>query len=148
MVNRAERRAQAKQDRRNTGAREDRTRSRAGVMDEYALQERSRRLLEHGTGEWKPTATTTTTSETSDPTFSNPDLVRKPHSLRQTFRIVSWTFIVLSMIAFFIVMWLPQRSVLLVGIVSAIFAIAVLSLFVVSGDSRHNPNLDAHGTAV
>ena len=58
MPNRAERRAQAKQNRRGVPQQYDQThgRARSGMLDEYQLQEKSRRLQEGTDGPWKPTA--------------------------------------------------------------------------------------------
>lgn len=57
MPNRAERRAQAKQNRRGVPQQYDQTRGRgrSGMLDEYQLQEKSRRLQDGIDGPWKPT---------------------------------------------------------------------------------------------
>ena len=57
MPNRAERRAQAKQNRRGVPQQYDQTRGRgrSGMLDEYQLQEKSRRLQDGTDGPWKPT---------------------------------------------------------------------------------------------
>ncbi|WP_055428120.1 hypothetical protein [Bifidobacterium aesculapii] len=156
MPNRAERRAKAKADRRGIPSQYDSTRGRArsGMIDEYQLQERSRRLQEGGDlGPWKPSGgpiAETDTTLTTNPDYRDPKAFRKPHSVRQWFRVGSWTLIALSIIAFFVVMWLPTslRPMWLIITVSAVFIVGVVSLFFTAGDSRHNPNLDEHGTAV
>lgn len=151
MPNRAERRAQDKRSRRGVPAQYDQTqgRARSGMVDERALQEKSRRLEEHVDGEWKPSASTVGEGAGADNfEMRDPAIVKAPHSVRQAFRIVSWTLIGLSMIAFLVIMWLPSHPLWLIVTVSAVFVVAVLSLFVVAGDPRHNPNLDANGTAV
>ena len=153
MPNRAERRAKAKSDRRGVPSQYDATRgrSRAGMIDEYQLQERSRRLQEGKDGPWKPSAHSLSGNESmlaTTPNYSNPKLLRAPHSVRQWFRVLSWLLITLSVIGFFVVMWLPSHPMWLIATVSGVFVVGVLSLFFTAGDSRNNPNLDAHGTAV
>ena len=56
--------------------------------------------------------------------------------------------IALSVIAFFVVMWLPTHPLWLILTVSVVFVVGVLSLFFTAGNYRNNPNLDANGTAV
>lgn len=149
MPNRAERRAQAKRTRQGTQDRFDRTRGRTGIVDEYALQERSRHLIEDGGTGWKPKAETLSLPTLDDdPDLKNPTVLRAPHSVRQWFRVASWVFIVAAAIAFFVVMWLPSHPLWLMITVSAVFVVGVISLFFTAGDYRHNPNLDANGTAV
>ena len=61
MPNRAERRAQAKNNRRGVPQQYDQThgRARSGMLDEYQLQEKSRRLQDGTDGPWKPTEMST-----------------------------------------------------------------------------------------
>ena len=132
MPNRAERRAKAKADRRGVPSQYDQTqgRGRAGMIDEYQLQEKSRRLQEGTDGPWKPTAHTISEQENvlaTNPNYSNPKAFKAPHSVRQWFRVVSWILIVT---------------------ISGVFIVGVLSLFFTAGNYRHNPNLDENGTAV
>ena len=83
------------------------------------------------------------------PLFGYPTKAFKaPHSVRQWFRVGSWTLIALSVIAFFVVMWLPTHPLWLILTVSVVFVVGVLSLFFTAGNYRNNPNLDANGTAV
>ena len=56
--------------------------------------------------------------------------------------------IALSVIAFFVVMWLPTHPLWLILTVSVVFVVGVLSLFFTAGNYCNNPNLDANGTAV
>ena len=105
MPNRAERRAQAKQNRRGVPQQYDQThgRARSGMLDEYQLQEKSRRLQEGTDGPWKPTGGTVEVTEnllTTNPDYTNPKMFKAPHSTRQWFRVVSWALIALSAIAF------------------------------------------------
>ncbi|KFJ01330.1 DUF2975 domain-containing protein [Bifidobacterium stellenboschense] len=158
MPNRAERRAKAKADRRGRGMPSQydatRGRGRSGMIDEYQLQERSRRLQEgESLGPWKPSGGSiaeTDTTMTTNPNYRNPKAFKAPHSVRQWFRVGSWTLIALAIIAFFVVMWLPTavRPMWLIITVSAVFIVGVVSLFFTAGDSKHNPNLDENGTAV
>ncbi|MCH4208505.1 tripartite tricarboxylate transporter TctB family protein [Bifidobacterium sp.] len=149
MPNRAERRAQDKRSRKGVPQQYDQTRgrARADMIDEYGLQEKSRRLVEHVDGEWTPSAKADD-DEISTIENRDPQIIKAPHSLRQFFRILSWTLIGLSVVAFLVIMWLPSHPLWLIITVSAVFVVAVLSLFFVTGDPRHNPNLDANGTAV
>ncbi|KAB8293639.1 tripartite tricarboxylate transporter TctB family protein [Bifidobacterium avesanii] len=158
MPNRAERRAAAKREKRGIPQQYDRTRGRgrANMVDEYALQEKSRRLQEgiDDSGPWKPTARTEDVeSETEynvNPNYRNPSKgLTAPSSARGWFRAVSWTLIALAIIGFFVVMWVPNAPMWAIITVSAVFAVGVLSLFFVAAKSpRENPNVDAHGTAV
>ena len=153
MPNRAERRAQAKRNRRGVPQQYDQTqgRARSGMLDEYQLQEKSRRLQDGTDGPWKPRASTITETENvlnTNPDYKNPKMFKAPHSLRQWFRVGSWTLIAIAIIAFFVVMWLPSHPMWLIITVSAVFIVGVLSLFFTAGDSKHNPNLDQNGTAV
>ncbi|MBT1170348.1 MULTISPECIES: tripartite tricarboxylate transporter TctB family protein [Bifidobacterium] len=154
MANRAERRAQAKANRRGVPSQYDSTRGRgrAGMIDEYQLQERSRRLQDgESLGPWKPSAVVESEPETvlnTNPDYTNPKMFKAPHSVRQWFRVGSWTLIALAIIAFFVVMWLPSHPMWLIATVSGVFIVGVVSLFFTAGDSKHNPNLDQNGTAV
>ena len=153
MPNRAERRANAKADRRGVPSQYDQTqgRGRAGMIDEYQLQEKSRRLQEGTDGPWKPTAHTISEQENvlaTNPNYSNPKAFKAPHSVRQWFRVVSWILIVASVIGFFVGMWLPSHPIWLIATISGVFIVGVLSLFFTAGNYRHNPNLDENGTAV
>ena len=121
------------------------------MLDEYQLQEKSRRLQDGTDGPWKPSASTITETENvlnTNPDYKNPKMFKAPHSLRQWFRVGSWTLIAIAIIAFFVVMWLPSHPMWLIITVSAVFIVGVLSLFFTAGDSKHNPNLDQNGTAV
>lgn len=152
MANRAERRA------RNKGGvpeQYDATqgRGRSGMIDEYQLQEKSRRLKEGKTGPWKPTSSEQEKYEeiamdTNPNNYDPPKVIRAPHSARQWARVCSWIVIVLSAIAFFVVMWIPNLPLWAIITVSAIFACGVISLFFTAGDPKNNPNLDQNGTAV
>ena len=132
MPNRAERRAQAKRNRRGVPQQYDQTqgRARSGMLDEYQLQEKSRRLQDGTDGPWKPSASTITETENvlnTNPDYKNPKMFKAPHS---------------------VVMWLPSHPMWLISTVAIVFAVGVLSLFFTAGNPKHNPNLDQNGTAV
>jgi hypothetical protein len=153
MPNRAERRAQAKNQRKGVPSQYDSTngRGRAGMIDEHQLQQKAQRLQDGTDGEWKPSGGSIVQADatlTTNPNYSNPKMFRTPHSMRQWFRVGSWTLIALAVIAFFVVMWLPNHPIWLIATVSGAFIVGVVSLFFTAGDSRHNPNLDQNGTAV
>ena len=119
MPNRAERRAQAKRNRRGVPQQYDQTqgRARSGMLDEYQLQEKSRRLQDGTDGPWKPSASTITETENvlnTNPDYKNPKMFKAPHSVRQWFRVASWVLIALSAIAFLVVMWLPSHPMWLI----------------------------------
>lgn len=146
MPNRAERRAQAKRSRRGV-AEEPQAVRRRGV-NEYTLQERSRRLAESGEAEWKPSGGTVIDLDNVASASKRPKPVQTPHSVRQWFRIVTWLLIVVAAIAFVVVMWLPSHPMWLIMTVAIVFVVGVLSLFFTAGNPKNNPNLDSNGTAV
>ncbi len=152
MPNRAERRSK---NRNGVPDQYDQTRGRgrSGMIDEYALQEKSRRLKEGGDGPWKPTSSELEHAEevamdTNPDNFDPPQVLRAPHSARQCFRVASWVLIVVSAIMFFVVMWIPNRPMWSIITIAAVFAAGVVSLFFTAGDPKNNPNLDQNGTAV
>ena len=153
MPNRAERRAQAKNNRRGSAAAVrpnpwPRTFRNAGRIPAAG---KSRRLQDGTDGPWKPTGGTIEETEsllTTSPNYTNPKMFKAPHSARQWFRVISWLLIALSAIAFLVIMWLPSHPMWLVATVSIVFAVGVLSLFFTAGNPKHNPNLDQNGTAV
>lgn len=158
MANRAERRAEAKRAKKGIPSQYDQTRGRGrgGMVDEWSLQQKSIRLqdgTDTGDGPWKPSARTEADVEVesqfeANPNYRNPKVLRAPHSVRQWFRALSWFLIVLAAVAFLVIMWLPSHPMWLVITVAAVFVVGVVSLFFTAGNYRHNPNLDANGTAV
>ncbi|MDD6373036.1 MAG: tripartite tricarboxylate transporter TctB family protein [Bifidobacteriaceae bacterium] len=151
MPNRAQRRAQARQ---SKGTAQQRNRSRAGAVDEYALQERSLHLQQSGKDEWKPSSSTDPKSREREVTpdddlgLRNPNKAPAPKTARGWGRLFSWLFIILSGIAFIVVMFLPNKSLWAIVTVSVIFVLGVLSLFLFGGSPSENPNVDDNGTAV
>lgn len=153
MANRAERRAEAKRSRKGVPSQYDQTRGRGrgGMIDEWSLQQKSIRLQDGTDGEWKPSGGKVSDVDvtlTTNPNYSNPKLVKAPHSVRQWFRAGSWALIVLAAIALFVIAWVPGRTEWMIITIAAVFVVGVLSLFFTAGNPKHNPNLDDHGTAV
>lgn len=159
MPNRAERRAQAKRAKRGETANQSRNMRTAraprrdDAVDEYSLQQRSLHLQESSTDEWKPSGSTEPRDHSHDVTpddlaFRNPKNAPKPSSARGWGRFFSWLFIILSGIAFIVVMFLPNKPLWAIVTVSVIFVLGVLSLFLFSGSPSDNPNVDSNGTAV
>ena len=120
------------------------TRSRTALLDEDSLQERSRRLAEQGTAEWKPSSLETQ----QDTESADRQETRGSMGWRGWLSIASWTIIVLSVVGFFVLMWLPTHPFWLVLTVSIVFGVGVLSLFIASPGRNENPRLDENGTAL
>lgn len=151
MANRKERRAKERQSRRGIPSQYDDTkgRARSGMIDEYALQDRSRRLAEHKDGEWKPSS-----SVTSQEDKFNRNILRAEagdetwNKVRKVISIVSWAVILISAFTLFVFMWLPSQPMVLVITVAVLFALGVFGLFFSFSNSKQNPRLDQHGTAI
>ena len=151
MANRKERRAKERQSRRGIPSQYDDTkgRARSGMIDEYALQDRSRRLAEHKDGEWKPSS-----SVTSQEDKFNRNILRAEagdetwNKVRKVISIVSWAVILISAFTLFVFMWLPSQPMVLVIAVAVLFALGVFGLFFSFSNSKQNPRLDEHGTAL
>ena len=123
------------------------SRNRTALLDENSLQERSRRLVERGTAEWKPSSLTTQQEDDAD-SRQHPITHTDSGRVRAVLRVISWVLIGLSVLGFFILMWLPTRPFQLVLAVSIVFGVGVLSLFIVSSGKGDNPLLDENGTAL
>ena len=93
-------------------------------------------LVLAGTGEWKPTSSVTVTEEVEK---------KAPWTARRVFNILSWVLIALSVVGFFVAMWMPRMW--LIVTVSVLFAVGVFSLFFTTGKEGSNALLDANGTA-
>lgn len=151
MANRKERRAKARQNRRGIPSQYDDTKGRArgGMIDEYALQERSRKLVERKNGEWKPSSSVTEEEErvatNTRRTESGDETMNK---VRKVIGVCSWAVLLLSALAFLVIMWLPSQPIALVITVSVLFALGVFGLFFSFSNSKRNPRLDEHGTAI
>ena len=68
--------------------------------------------------------------------------------VRKVVGVFSWAVILLSALAFLVIMWLPNQPIVLVVVVSVLFALGVFGLFFSFSNSRQNPRLDEHGTAI
>lgn len=151
MANRKERRARERQSRKGIPSQYDETKGRArgGMLDEYNLQERSRRLQEQGAGPWKPTSNVTAEeerlarsihrAETGDDTWN---------TVRKVVGVCSWAVLLLSALAFLVIMWFPSQPIALVITIAVLFALGVFGLFFTLGNAKRNPHLDEHGTAL
>lgn len=151
MANRKERRAKARQNRRGIPSQYDDTKGRArgGMIDEYALQERSRKLVERKNGEWKPSSSVTEEEErvatNTRRTESGDETMNK---VRKVIGVCSWAVILLSAFAFLVIMWFPSQPMVLVITIAVLFALGVFGLFFSFSNSKRNPRLDEHGTAI
>ena len=151
MANRKERRARDKQNRRGIPSQYDETKGRArgGMIDEYNLQERSRKLQEKGAGPWKPTSNVTAEeekiarnirrAESGDDTWN---------AVRKVIGVFSWAVILISAFAFLVIMWFPSQPIALVITIAVLFALGVFGLFFSFSNAKRNPRLDEHGTAL
>ncbi len=151
MANRKERRAKERQSRKGIPSQYDETKDRArgGMTDEYNLQERSRRLQESGTGPWKPTSNVTAEEERLARNVKRSQVGDDTWNVvRKVVGVFSWAVILLSALAFLVIMWLPSQPIVLVVVVSVLFALGVFGLFFSFSNSRQNPRLDEHGTAI
>ncbi|MEK0306609.1 tripartite tricarboxylate transporter TctB family protein [Bifidobacterium favimelis] len=151
MTNRAERRAQAKRNRRGEADRySGGERGRAGLLDEAALQARSRRLSSGQDGEWKPSGHSEAEELTAedDPGLRNPKAAQAPHTLKQWLRLVCWVFLGLSALAFVVCMWFPRVPMWAIITMVVVFGLGVIGLFFTGRPFQENPNLDSYGTAV
>ena len=120
-------------------------RNRSALLDEDSLQERSRRLADGESAEWKPSSLETQQEQAEAQAH---EAASKPRGWRGWLTIVAWVLICLSIVGFFTLMWLPTHPFWLVATVSGVFAVGVLSLFIASQGSRANPKLDENGTAL
>lgn len=161
MANRAQRRARNKAQRRTGSAYSTRPEASRSATDQARFNRHADRVAE-GRGEWKPgrvdpdgepiaaapdATDAAGTASATQQTVLNPNLARK-RTWRDWMRFASWVLIALSALAFLIVMWIPSLPMWAIITVSAFFAVGVLSLFVVRGDTDKNPYLDENGTAV
>lgn len=87
-------------------------------------------------GEWKPTSSTAATEEVER---------KVPWTTRRVFNIFSWVLVALSVVGFFVAMWVPRMWLIIT--VSVLFAVGVFSLFFTTGKAGSNVLLDANGTA-
>lgn len=143
MPNRAQRRANA---RRNNDENVQRRYSDQGLFEEKADA-----VAEGRTGEWRPSRVTPVVVEHHEPTPAERDDEARLHARDTAWgiaKLVSWLLIVVSSLAFLIIMWIPGLPMWAILTVTIIFALGVLSLFIVRSPHDSNPYLDANGTAV
>lgn len=151
MANRKERRAREKQGRRGIPSQYDETKGRArgGMLDEYELQERSRRLQEYGAGPWKPTSNVTAEEERLSRNIQRAQVGDDTwNAVRKVVSVCSWAAILISALAFLVIMWLPAQPIVLVITIAVLFALGVFGLFFTIGNAKSNLHLDEHGTAI
>lgn len=87
-------------------------------------------------GEWKPTSSITVAEEVEKKAL---------WTTRRVFNILSWVLVALSVVGFFVAMWVPRMWLIIT--VSVMFAVGVFSLFFTTGKKGSNVLLDSNGTA-
>ena len=70
------------------------------------------------------------------------------NTVRKVIGVCSWAVLLLSAFAFLAIMWLPSQPMVLVITVAVLFALGVFGLFFSFSNSKQNPRLDQHGTAL
>lgn len=120
-------------------------RNRSALLDEDSLQERSVRLADGKSAQWKPSSLETQKEQAETQAQAARSQSR---GWRGWLTIVAWVVICLSIVGFFSLMWLPTHPFWLVATVSGVFAVGVLSLFIASRGGNANPRLDENGTAL
>ncbi len=151
MANRKERRAKARQSRRGIPSQYDQTngRGRGGMIDEYNLQEHSRRLQENGVDGWKPSSSVTQSQSKMEQNIKRAQAGDDTwNAVRKVIGVCSWAVLLLSAFAFLVVMWLPSQPMALVVTIAVLFALGVFGLFFSFSNAKQNPRLDEHGTAI
>ena len=151
MANRKERRAKARQSRRGIPSQYDQTngRGRGGMIDEYNLQEHSRRLQENGVDGWKPSSSVTQSQSKMEQNIKRAQAGDDTwNAVRKVIGVCSWAVLLLSAFAFLVFMWLPSQPLVLVVTIAVLFALGVFGLFFSFSNAKQNPRLDEHGTAI
>ncbi|MFP1700424.1 tripartite tricarboxylate transporter TctB family protein [Gardnerella piotii] len=151
MANRKERRAKARQSRRGIPSQYDQTngRGRGGMIDEYNLQEHSRRLQENGVDGWKPSSSVTQSQSKMECNIKRAQAGDDTwNAVRKVIGVCSWAVLLLSAFAFLVIMWLPSQPMVLVVTIAVLFALGVFGLFFSFSNAKQNPRLDEHGTAI
>lgn len=151
MANRKERRAKARQSRRGIPSQYDQTngRGRDGMIDEYNLQEHSRRLQENGVDGWKPSSSVTQSQSKMEQNIKRAQAGDDTwNAVRKVIGVCSWAVLLLSAFAFLVIMWLPSQPMVLVVTIAVLFALGVFGLFFSFSNAKQNPRLDEHGTAI
>lgn len=105
------------------------------VYKSSGLSEETLQSRLNNKGEWKPTSSVVTKEEVK----------KTPWTARRVFNILSWVLVALSVVGFFVAMWVPKMWLIIT--VSVLFAVGVFSLFFTTGKEGSNVLLDANGTA-
>ncbi|MEE1324802.1 MAG: hypothetical protein U0K19_04350 [Bifidobacteriaceae bacterium] len=144
MTNREQRRTNERTQRQS--AKNERPEASRSTTTQASLDQRAR-TVENVALEWRPGRVATITD--ADVAALSPDpMSSRRHSGWGNAKIVTWTVIVLSALAFIIVMWIPNLPMWGIVTVSAVFLAGVLSLFIVQSPRDVNPYVDENGTAV
>ncbi len=145
MPNRAQRRANA---RRNKNGDTERR-----VSDQGLFEAKADAVAQGRTGEWRPSRV-----DPAEELRREQELTPQEKDAQATVsarttgwgiaKLISWLLIILSALAFLIIMWIPGLPMWGILTVTIIFGLGVLSLFIVRSPNDVNPYLDANGTAV
>lgn len=142
--NRAQRRADRKtQKKAQTADERDVTQS---ATSQWMYDQKAANIEAGRPGQWRPGKVEV--SDIAIPSRSLDPKLAHTHSAWSYGKAVGWSLIVLSAIAFLVVMWIPQLPVWAIITVSAVFIAGVLSLFIMQSPRDINPNVDENGTAV
>lgn len=144
MPNRAQRRAQAR------NKNDQLSREQRSANDQATFEARADRVARTNTGEWRPgrvEASVIPTPQEQEARRVEEQKHRKRTGL-DVAKFVSWLLIVLSAIAFLVIMWIPRLPIWVIITVCAVFVVGVMSLFIVRSPHVKNPYLDENGTAV
>ena len=144
MTNREQRRTNERTQRQS--AKNEWPEASRSTTTQASLDQRAR-TVENVALEWRPGRVATITD--ADVAALSPDpMSSRRHTGWGNAKIVTWTVIVLSALAFIIVMWIPKLPMWGIVTVSAVFLAGVLSLFIVQSPRDVNPYVDENGTAV
>jgi hypothetical protein len=143
MPNRAQRRANARRKNDMNGERR--------ASDQGLFEAKADAVAEGRKGVWRPSRVEPVEQVRHELTPQEKDAQAKV-SARTTgwgiAKLISWLLIVLSSLAFLILMWIPGLPMWAILTVTIVFGLGVLSLFIVRSPHDVNPYLDANGTAV
>lgn len=145
MPNRAQRRANARR------SNDDNVQRR--VSDQGLFEAKADAVAEGRTGEWRPSRVDTVEQVRHEDERTPQEKDAEAHVAPRMSgwgiaKLMSWLLIILSSLAFLILMWIPGLPLWAILTVTIVFGIGVISLFVVRSPHDVNPNLDANGTAV
>lgn len=138
--NRAQRRADRK------AQKKDEREVSQSATSQWMYDQKAANIENGQPGQWRPGKIESRDIVTS--TVALDAKLAHAHSAWGYGKAVAWTLIVLSAIAFLVVMWIPQLPTWAIITVSAVFIAGVLSLFIIQSPRDVNPNVDENGTAV